>query len=169
MANFKDLTNGATIYVVQKQEQKMLFDEGVIVSVSRPRADMPQTPNQIPQYREVVDVTYTVSGKTFTDTVDINANAFSTDKTGCPTLVAVEKESALNEVRQTLKQAEQFIKDIDKQKKRVKDCKEIIAAHDTEYNEKIQTENRLKKLEETTMKTADILQKILDKMDNKLL
>lgn len=44
-----------------------------------------------------------------------------------------------------------------------------MAEIDTEYNEKVQTENRLTKLEESTVKTNELLQQLLEKINkNKL-
>lgn len=58
---------------------------------------------------------------------------------------------------------------MEKHKKRVKECKALIVEIDTEYNEKVQTENRLSKLEESSIKTNELLQQLLEKINkNKL-
>lgn len=167
---FKDLQNGNTLYILQKGD-KMIYTESSVVSISAPRAEMPQN-NQFPTtpaFRQVVDVTYTVAGTTYTDSADVNSSVFGTTKTGCQTLVATEKSFIVNELKETLKQSENWLKDVDKLKRRVKDCKLLIGELDNEFQEKIQTENRLTKLEENTQKTNEMLQKILDKMaENKL-
>lgn len=166
---FKDLQSGSQVYILIKGD-KVAYHESSIVSVSAPRAEMPQlTGTALPQYRQVVDVTYTVNGKTYTDAVEVNSTMFSTNSTGSPTLVSTDKEAILREVRETLKQSEKFLKDVDKHKKRIKECQALISELDTEYNEKIQTENRLKKLEESSEQTNEMLKKILDKItENKL-
>jgi hypothetical protein len=128
-----------------------------------------QFPMQMQGIRQVVDVTYTIAGKTYTDVADINSGLFSTNKTGSPVLVSLEKEAIISELKETLKQSEKLVKDVDLHKKRIKQCKTLIAEIDTEYNEKVQTENRLSKLEESTLKTNEMLQQILEKMNkNKL-
>lgn len=169
---FKEIQAGNTLYVLVKQDNKLVYEETSVISVSAPRAEMPK-PNQFPStssFRQVVDVTYSVSGKNVTDTADVNSSVLSSVSSQNPTLVSTEKEFVLNEVRETLKQSEKILKDIDKHKKRIKDCKELIGKLDTEYNEKLQYENRLTKLEEQTNKTNDLLEKILGKMnENKLL
>ena len=119
--------------------------------------------------RQVRDITYTIGDQTFTDVADVNSSLFSTSKPGAPTLVSTEKEFIINELKETLKQSEKFIKDIDKYKRRIKECKTLIAEIDTEYNEKVQTENRLSKLEESSIKTNELLQQLLEKINkNKL-
>ena len=169
---FKDITQGNTLYVLVKADNKLIYDESSVISISAARAEMPQ-PNQFPSnasFRQVVDVTYSVQGKTYTDTADVNSSMFASTKPGSQTLVATEKNLVINELKETLKQSEKWLKDVDKLKKRVKDCKQLIGELDTEYNEKIQTDNRLTKLEESTLKTNEMLQKILDKMnENKLI
>lgn len=168
---FKEIQAGNTLFVLVKADAKLNYEETTVISVSAPRADLPQ-PGQFPAagtFRQVVDVTYSVAGKTYTDVADVNASVLSSNAPGSPTLVATEKDFVLNELRETLKQSEKIVKDIDKHKKRIKDCKSLISELDTEFREKELTENRLQKLEESTLKTNEMLQKILDKMtDNKL-
>jgi hypothetical protein len=167
---FKDLQQGNTLYVLVKGD-KMIYEESSVVSISAPRAEMPNT-NQFPAnttFRQVIDVTYNVQGKTFTDAAEVNSSIFVTTKPGAQTLVATDKQFIVNELKETLKQDEKWLKDVDKLKKRVKDCKSLIGELDTEFKEKEMTENRLAKLEESTLKTNEMLKKILDKMsENKL-
>lgn len=167
---FKDLQQGNTLYVLVKGD-KMIYEESSVVSISAPRAEMPNA-NQFPAnttFRQVIDVTYNVQGKTFTDAAEVNSSIFVTTKPGAQTLVATDKQFIVNELKETLKQDEKWLKDVDKLKKRVKDCKSLIGELDTEFKEKEMTENRLAKLEESTLKTNEMLKKILEKMsENKL-
>lgn len=169
---FRDIQPGNTLFVLSKGE-KLTYEETAVVSVSQPRADVLQQNNQFPMQmqgiRQVVDVTYTIAGKTYTDTTDINLSVLSNSQTGFPVMVSTEKEYVINELKETLKQSEQVLKSVEKHKKRVKDCKTLIAEIDTEYNEKVQTENRLSKLEESSIKTNELLQQLLEKINkNKL-
>ena len=168
---FRDVQPGNTLFILVKDD-KITYEESSVVSVSQPRTDMPQNnqfPMQMQSIRQVVDVTYTIGGKTYTDVADINSGLFSTNKTGSPVLISLEKDAIISELKETLKQSEKLVKDVDLHKKRIKQCKTLIADIDTEYNEKIQTENRLSKLEESTLKTNEMLQQILEKMNkNKL-
>lgn len=169
---FRDIQPGNTLFVLSKGD-KLTYEETAVVSVSQPRADVLQQNNQFPMQmqgiRQVVDVTYTIAGKTYTDTTDINLSVLSNSQTGFPVMVSTEKEYVINELKETLKQSEQVLKSVEKHKKRVKDCKTLIAEIDTEYNEKVQTENRLSKLEESSIKTNELLQQLLEKINkNKL-
>ena len=169
---FRDIQPGNTLFVLSKGD-KLTYEETTLVSVSQPRADVLQQNNQFPMQmqgiRQVVDVTYTIAGKTYTDTTDINLSVLSNPQTGFPVMVSTEKEYVINELKETMKQSEKLLKDVEKHKKRVKECKALIAEIDTEYNEKVQTENRLSKLEESSIKTNELLQQLLEKINkNKL-
>lgn len=169
---FRDFQAGQTLYILIKDD-KLKYEESSAVSVSPARTDVQQNnqayPNPMQNLRQVRDITYTIGDQTFTDIADVNSSLFSTSKPGAPTLVSTEKEFVINELKETLKQSEKLIKDIDKHKKRIKECKTLIAEIDTEYNEKVQTENRLSKLEESSIKTNELLQQLLEKINkNKL-
>jgi hypothetical protein len=119
----------------------------------------------------VVDVTYAVDGKNYTDAVDVTASAFPTEKNGEVMMVATEKETVVKELHATLKTSENYIseaeKNVPKQKKRVKECKALIAQLDTEYMEKQHTEERFAKIEEAQREQGDKLDKIIDLLNKK--
>ena len=165
---FKDISNGNTLYVLQKFNNKFVFEESSVISISAPRADMAaQNNNFTPSFRQIVDVTYSIGGKTYTDVADVTSSVFTSTQSGTSTLIATDKEFVLNELKETLKQDEKMIKDIDNLKKRVKSTKELIGEVDVEYNEKLQTEQRLQKLENTTFENNELLKKLLDKLEPK--
>lgn len=167
---FRDFQAGQTLYILIKDD-RLKYEESSAVSVSPARTDVQQNNQAYPMQnlRQVRDITYTIGDQTFTDIADVNSSLFSTSKPGAPTLVSTEKEYIINELKETLKQSEKLVKDIDKHKKRIKECKTLIAEIDTEYNEKVQTENRLSKLEESSIKTNELLQQLLEKINkNKL-
>ena len=166
---FREIQQGNTLYVLVKGDSKITYEESSVISVSAPRAEIPQAGQFQPTFRQVVDLTYTVAGKTYTDAVDVTQSVLSTGRPGSPTLVATEKEFVLNELKETLKQTDKVLKDFDKLKKRSKDCKALISELDTEFREKELTENRLTKLEESTSKTNDLLQQLLKKIEEKKL
>jgi len=165
---FKDLTAGQTIYALLKGDE-LKYREGSIVTVGQPRMEMPQNggqmPLQVPSLRNVVDVTYTIDGKNYTDVVDVSASVFSTQNTGEVTLVATEKDAVVKELHATLRTSENYLseaeKNVPKQKKRVKECKALIAQLDTVFMEKQQTEERFIKLEETQKEQSSKLDEIL--------
>lgn len=171
MILFKDLTAGQPIYALMKGDE-IKYAEGSIVSVGMQRMEMPQGNGmQMPSMRTVVDVTYQIEGKNYTDAVEVTASVFPTNKPGVLTLVATEKEAVVKELHATLKSSENYLKDSEKeiprQQKRVADCKSLIAQLDTEYKEKRQTEERFAKLEETQRMQDSKLDKILALLNNK--
>lgn len=161
---FKDTRAGAPIYALVKGEE-LKYAEGSIVSVGQPRVDMPKAstnPNlfpAVPAYRQVVDITYSIDGKNYTDAVDVTASVFPTDKTGAMTLVATECDAVVKELRATLKQSEQYLKDVPRQEKIAEQCKALIGQLDKEYNEHQMLEDRLSKLEKNLEKVVALLDK----------
>lgn len=174
---FKDLSAGATIYALVKDEE-MKYLEGSIVSVGQQRSELPQmpagqipNPMQMPTIKNVVDVTYQLDGKNYTDAVDVTASVFPTDKPGSVALVSTEKDAVVRELHATLKNSENYIADAERQvpkhKKRVKRCKELISQLDTAFMEKQQTEQRFSKIEEAQKEQGDKLDKILELLSKK--
>lgn len=164
---FKDLTAGTIIFALIKGND-MKYCEGSIVSVSHPRMNMPEMKPgqmQMPSVQNVVDVTYSIEGKNYTDTVDVTSSNFSTKNPGAITLVSTEKDSIVRELHATLKMSENYIKEaeseVPKQKKRIADCKEMIAQLDTEFKERQENEQRFTKLEETQRQQGSKLDEIL--------
>jgi hypothetical protein len=167
---FRDLAPAQTVYVLAKGNE-MKYCEGSIVSVGQPRMEMPNatpTPMTMPTMRQVVDVTYTVGEKNYTDAVDVTASVFPTEKNGEVMMVATEKEAIVKELHATLKSSENYIteaeKRVPKEKKRVKECKALIAQLDTVFMERQQTEQRFTKIEEAQKQQGDKLDEIIDMM-----
>ena len=170
---FKEATQGTSIFALFKTDE-IKYSEGVIAQVGVQRTEMPksdvnQFPMSMPQMRQVVDVTYTLDGQTFTDAVDIGSSSFITQRTGATTLISTDKDAVLRELNETLKQAEGILKDVPKLEKRVKKCKELIGKLDTASAEKQAMEKRLTKMEEQSKETNTLLKQLLEKMsENKL-
>lgn len=167
---FKDLTAGMQVYALVKGEE-LKFHEGNIVSVGQPRMDVPQVqpgqmPLSMPTMKNVVDVTYSLDGKNYTDPVDTTACIFPTGKPGAATLVATDKEAILRELRATLQNSESYITESEErvpaEKKRIEECKGLIAQLDTEYKERQETEQRFAKIEEAQKEQGSKLDKILE-------
>ena len=166
---FKDLTPNMPVYALVKGEE-LKYHEGSIVSVGQPRMEVPQVqagqmPLSVPPMKNVVDVTYSLDGKNYTDAVDVTACMFPTDKTGAATLVATDKDAIVRELRATLKKSESYIEEAEKkvpaEKNRIGECKELIAQLDTEYKERQETEQRFAKIEEAQKEQGDKLDRIL--------
>lgn len=164
---FKGLTAGTVIYALMKGDD-LKYVEGSIVSVSQPRMNVPEMKPgqmQLPTMQEVVDVTYSIDGKNYTDMVDATASMFPTKNPGVLTLVSTDKEAIVRELHATLKTSENYIKEaereVPKQKKRISQCKELIAQLDTEFKERQQTEERFSKIESTQKEQGGKLDQIL--------
>ena len=173
---FKDLSVGSPIYALVKGDDELHYEEGSIVSIGQQRLDVPQVqPNsgafvpQMPATKNVVDVTYTLMGKNYTDAVEVTSYMFPTEKTGAITLIATDKEPIIRELKATQKRAEDFLKkvetEIPRNKKRVEECKAYISLLDTEYAEKQEMETRIKRLEEGTAETNNLLKSLIAKFD----
>lgn len=167
---FKDLPVGSAVYALLKGEE-LKYTEGTIVSVGQPRMEMPPAANplQMPAMKNVVDVTYQLDGKNYTDAVDVTASMFPTEKVGCLALVSTDKDAVVRELHATLKVSENYLADADKQiprqKKRVKECKALIAQLDTGYKERQETELRFAKIEEAQKEQGGKLDKILQYLE----
>ena len=168
---FKNLTPGASIHALIKGDN-MRYVEGQIVSVGIPRIDMPANPQSamsIPTMpKNVVDVTYSLEGKNYTDAIDVSATMHPTKQPGDTTLLATDKATILRELRATLKIDEDYLSHVDeekaKRKKSVDKCRELIGLLDTEFAEKQAFEQRIAKLEQGTEKTNNMLEQILAKL-----
>ena len=168
---FKDLTAGSPIHALIKAEDELKYKEGTIVSVGAQRMEMPQIQQPqfpMPSSKMVVDVTYNILGKNYTDAVDVSAYMFPTDKTGAITLIATDKEPIIRELNVTLKKSEEYLRNVEtevpRNKKRVDDCKALISSLDTKYAEKQELENRIKKLEDGNAETHSLLKQLIAKI-----
>ncbi len=176
MTLFKGLAAGTVIYALMKGDD-MKYQEGSIVSVSQPRVNMPEMKPgqmQMPSMQEVVDVTYSLDGKNYTDMVEVTAGMFPTKNPGVLTLVSTEKDAIVRELRATLKTSENYIKEaereVPRQEMRIGQCKELIAQLDTEFKEKQENEKRFAKLEEAQKEQGsklDDIQGMLKQLLNK--
>lgn len=159
---FKDLSVGSTIYALVKDSNDLKYLEGSVVSIGQQRIDF-----ALQQTKTVIDLTYSLEDKNYTDVIDITSYVFSTEKIGNITLISTDKELIIRELQATLKKAEDFIKSLDvevpKNKKRIEDCKKLISSLDTTYAEKQKFEERIKKLEDNSAETNKLLNELLSK------
>lgn len=166
---FKELAAGAPIFALVKGDE-LKYYEGSIISVGAPRMEMPKiegqpNPLQLPTMKNIVDVTYNIDGKNYTDAVDVTASVFPTGNPGAVTLVATEKEAIIRELHATQKSAENYIVEaknlVPKREKQVEQCKQLIAELDTAFREKQETEQRFSKIEQAQKEQGSKLDKIL--------
>lgn len=168
---FKDMAAGATVHALVKGED-LRYVTGTVVSVGQPRVEMPNPIQGIGQgYKQVVDVTFAVDGKNYTEAVEVTAYMFPTNKLGGVSLVATNTEPIVNELHATekmdadyLKQAE---KEIPKRQKRIEACQLLIAELDTDYKERRETEDRFIRIEKRQDEFGDMLKRILNAVESK--
>ena len=103
--------------------------------------------------------------------VDVTASVFSSNKTGDIALISTDKEAIVRELHATLKMSENYIKEaereVPKQKKRIKECKNLVAQLDNDFKERQQTEERFSKIEETQREQGGKLDEILNLLKKK--
>lgn len=168
----KDLTNGSTLYALIKGED-LKYIEGTVTNIGTQRNEFPKIdpmqnyqPAMLP--RMVVDLTYSLEDKTYTDAVEISNCMFPTDKPGAITLVATSVEPIVRELKASLKSNEDYLKETEKRipnaKKKIQQCNDLIAKLDVEFAQKQQIEKRITKLEEAGEQTNALLQQILNKL-----
>ena len=164
MSTIKGLPQGSILYCLVKGEE-LKYSEGSLVSVSAPRNDIPQMPSvnfsMPPAIRTVVDVTFNVDGKTYTETIGEADSTVIPKTMGAVALISPDKEVILQEIRATLKGSEDYLKDVNRQENRVQQCKELISQLDTAFAEKQAMDARITKLEESSVKTNELLTQIL--------
>lgn len=163
---FKDLVQGQPIYALVKGDS-LKYIEGKIISVSPQRVEMSKD-SMLP--KNVIDVTYTLDGKNYTEAVGITDSMFPTEKLGALSLISTNKDTIVRELRASLKIDEDFLatidKTIEKKKNNIEQCKSLIAQLDTEWAEKKALENRITTLENNSKETNTLLKTILAKLDN---
>lgn len=164
---FKDLTPASVVYALMKGDD-IKYCEGSIVSVGHARMNMQEMKPgqmQMPSMQQVVDVTYSLDGKNYTDAVDVTASMFPSKQPGTLTLLSTDKDAIVRELHATLKSSENYIKEaekeVPKQEKRIKQCKDLVAMLDTEFKERQENEQRFVKLEEAQRQQGTKLDEIL--------
>lgn len=168
---FKDMATGATVHALVKGEE-LRYVTGTVVSIGQPRVDMPNPIQGIGQgYKQMVDVTFAVDGKNYTDAVEVTACMFPTNKLGGVSLVATDTEPIVRELRATEKLDADYLKqtesEIPKREKRIEACKQLIAELDTDYKEKRETEDRFIRIEKKQEEFGGMLKRILDAVESK--
>lgn len=168
---FKDMAAGATVHALVKGEE-LRYVTGTVVSIGQPRVDIPNPIQGIGQgYKQVVDVTFAVDGKNYTEAVEVTACMFPTNKLGGVSLVATDTEPIVRELRATEKLDADYLKqtesEIPKREKRIEACKQLIAELDTDYKEKRETEDRFIRIEKKQEEFGGMLKRILDAVENK--
>lgn len=162
----KALRKGSPLYILIKGDT-VKYLEGSIETIGNSRIDV--TPNSFPGSMTVLDVTFVVDGKTYTETIPEQAEMFCSKQLGDPNLIASDTKSILQELKTSLKNSEDYLKstetEIPKQTKRVEEYKELIATLDTEYAEKKALDKRISQLEESTQHTNAMLQEIINKLN----
>ena len=163
----KDLTAGATVHILIKGDN-LAYKQGSIVNIGMQRMDVPANPSAltalqaVPKY--VVDVTYNVDGKSYTDAVGITDTMMQTDKLGGVSLITTDRDNILRELRTTLKIDEDYLASVDdekaKREKRVSQCRDLIGELDTEFAAKRKADERVQRLEDSIGEIKEMLAKL---------
>lgn len=169
----KDLTIGSPLYALLKGED-LKYVEGSVTNIGTQRMENPKIDTTSFQFqpafapKTVLDLTYSLDSKTYTDTVETTSYMFPTNKTGVVTLVATSVEPIVRELRASLKVNEDYLKETEKgipnAKKKIEQCNELIGKLDTDFAQKQQLERRITKLEESGKETNELLKQILNKI-----
>lgn len=163
---FKDSRPESVVYALLKDDD-LKYIEGQIISIGPQRANI----NGVPNSFYVIDITYNIDGKTYTDTVDANSYMFSTKNPGVVTLVTTDQDTIIQEVKATLKNSENYIEEaklkVPKNETRIEQCKELIAKLDKDYAQQQAMESRVTRLEESVTETNGLLKELIKKIDNK--
>lgn len=166
----KNLSKGGILYVLVKGEN-LEWKEATIVFVSSPRSEMPpqQQGQMFPMMnttvKSVVDITYSVDGKNYTDTISENDVAFQTEKLGRIALIASDRDIILSELRSSLKLSQDHVAKTSWHENRIKQYEKLIAEHDKDFAEKKQQNERIDKIEVTLSDMSKILERISKKLD----
>lgn len=169
----KQLTPGSVVHALFKGE-KMTYAEGTVNNAGAPRREMPKYDASNPMSalaspKEVMDLTFTFNGATYTEAVDPNQVMFGTSKMGAVALVATSVEPIVRELRATRRQKEDYLKEtetgIPRAKECINECDKLIGALDTSYAEKQAMNERISRLEEQNAETNKLLRELLEKYD----
>lgn len=164
---FKGLNQGSVIYALFKGDE-LQYKEGIIVSISAPRLDTQPAnafPIQTSTFNNVIDVTYSLDGKNYTDTVNAESSCFQTSNPGVVSLITTDKDAILQELRASLKVSEDHLAKDEWHQNRVKQCQALIAKHDKAFAEKKEQDERISKIENNLTDITKVLDRILKKLD----
>jgi hypothetical protein len=168
----KQLAPGSVIHALFKSD-KLTYAEGTVNTAGAPRREMPKYDASNPMAalaspKEVMDLTFTFNGATFTETVDPNQVMFGTNKMGVIALVATSVEPIVRELRATKKQKEDYLKEtetgIPKAKESIEECDKLIGELDTSYAEKQAMNERINNLEAQNAETNKLLRELINKL-----
>lgn len=152
---FKDLKVGDTIYIVEKTNAEAKTAK--VISVT-PSVGMP--PGQIGIY---IDVTVSTDqgNKVYTVNQDWES-AFSNNNN---TIVTQNVNVVLQKLRETRKECEDIVSNIDHYKENITKCDNLIASLDPSFREKQEINERFANLESKYSQMLDGQNKILKKLD----
>lgn len=137
---FKELKSGFPIFLLNRTT--MEYSQGKVMSVGIPHPDL--KPSAIGKL--LIDITVqTTDGKTNTYEV---SDSEQTAYAGA-LLIATSKECVIAEVTTAKAQAEAMLAKVDEQKRLVEKCGLLLKDLDTAYKERMATEARLDKMENT--------------------
>ena len=149
---FRDLKPGGTIYAIRKDD-KVEVDEMEVTSVSMPYLDTAKIGcvNHM-----MVDVTVNGGGK---PTVYKTPENLSVAFCGGVTIVS-DRDCLLKEIKSVRSQAIAIVESMDKNKAIAESAESLLARYSSEYRDKVESEDRMRRLEESMAELKEMITKL---------
>lgn len=155
---FKDIKQNYPVFILDKQELKV--SQGKVVSAAFPRIDMNAgvkpgnvSPTNPTGAQMVVDITIEADGKTATYTIPENLAITYAGNI----VLSTDRDGLVREIEAMKNAAEQILSTVDHQKAIVEKSSALLAELNPIYKEKIETEERFGKIENSVSELKDML------------
>lgn len=145
---FKDIKQNYPVYIFDKQELEII--QGKALSVSFPRMEMNQKTGKTEM---VVDVTVEANGKTATYSIP---EGLSVTYAG-NIVLSTDKPGLASEIEAMKNTAEQILASVEHNKKVLERSSSLLAELNPVYREKLETEERFGKIENSVAEMKDML------------
>ena len=159
---FKDLKQRYAVFILNKTELKT--QQAKVIAVGQPYFPTVGTKPQTAGAVRMVDVTLEASGVTKTYVIPEHLtltyegdNVLTTDKT-----------LLLNEVRALKSQSDEIVASCERNKERSAKCDELIAELDSDYRERIKSEQRVTAIEKKVDDLAGKIDSFINKLNSKM-
>ena len=153
---FKDLQKGFSVHVLDKSDNYNYFC-GTVVFAGTPRFEnTPMNSADVSRmsYDKVIDLTVEYDGKSKTFVVPETGNVASSSVI----TLACSSDFIINELNAAIKSSTSIIESVDKNKKIISNCKEILKVVDKNYAKDSEVNQRLEKVEDRLEKLLKILE-----------
>lgn len=153
---FKDLKQGYSVYILNKQT--LTITVGKVTQVSFPRADFSKSM----QPNTVVDITIEADGKTATYTIPEGLSVtYANDL-----VLATDKQGLSCEVEAMKSNAEKILESVDRQREIVDKASTLLAELNPVYKEKKETDERFSKMENSISRLENTVANFINTFNN---